>query len=431
MTLTDCTVVSNIASATGGGIYLSATAKLTNTIVAQNGGGDVLGAVDPGSANNLVGIATGLTGISDGSQGNQVGTAQAPIDPLLASLGDYGGPTRTMPLLPGSPAISAGTSGAGTPTTDQRGQPRNGHIDIGAFQSQGFVLNPVVGSTPQSTNAGSAFANPLAVTVTADNPAEPVDGGVVTFAAPATGASAALSAATAVIANGQASITATADATPGRYTVTASAFGASPAGFVLSNIEKASLRLTTRRDVVDDFDGLTSLREAIAYANSHPGPDTITFDPAVFGKSPQTIKLKGGPLVLTDPALTTIIGPGAKLLTLSGGRKSRVFDIRGGSLLLSGMTISGGIGDLGGGVYNSGGTLALNGVAFRGNRALVGGAIYNDGTTTLTRVVIRGNRALIGSGLFNTRRAILAWRRTTHRPTTTREVRTLSRESYA
>src|SRR5262249_54578096 len=75
------------------------------------------------------------------------------------------------------------------------------------------------------------------------------------------------------------------------------------------------------------------------------------------------------------------------------------------SLALSGMTISGGNAALGGGVYNSGGILALDGVALRGNRALVGGGLYNDGTTTLTRVVLRGNRALVGSGLFNTRRA--------------------------
>ena len=74
--------------------------------------------------------------------------------------------------------------------------------------------------------------------------------------------------------------------------------------------------LTTARDVVDQFDNLTSLREAIAYANSHPGPDTITFDPSAFGKTPQTIVLTGGPLVLTDPATTTIVGPGVKRLTI-------------------------------------------------------------------------------------------------------------------
>jgi parallel beta-helix repeat protein len=95
LSLTDCTVSGNTADDNGGGLYVSrgATATLTNTIVARNGGGDVQGALDPRSANNLVGIASGMTGISEGSQGNQVGTAQAPIDPLLAPLGDSGGLT--------------------------------------------------------------------------------------------------------------------------------------------------------------------------------------------------------------------------------------------------------------------------------------------------------------------------------------------------
>ena len=108
--------------------------------------------------------------------------------------------------------------------------------DIGAFQSQGFTLTPVAGSTPQSAAVGTAFAKPLAVTVTAINPAEPVDGGVIRFAVPsAGGASATLSAATATIVGGQAAVTATANATPGPYTASATAAGAGPASFALTN----------------------------------------------------------------------------------------------------------------------------------------------------------------------------------------------------
>jgi hypothetical protein len=159
--------------------------------------------------------------------------------------------------------------------------------------------------------------------------------------------------------------------------------------------------------VVLEFDDLTSLREAIAYANSHPGPDTITFDPAVSGKERRTIKLKGGPLVLTDPATTTIIGPGARLLSLSGGGKSRVFDIEGGSLALEGVTITGGRADRGGGIRNDGGTLWLDHVTIRGNRAKVGGGLYNNGSAALSGVILRGNSARVGSGLFSTRQATL------------------------
>ena len=71
--------------------------------------------------------------------------------------------------------------------------------------------------------------------------------------------------------------------------------------------------------------GTRGLRAAIAYANSHPGPDTIIFDPAVFERKHRTIRIVGGPLVVTDPATTTIIGPGARLLTLKGNGRSGVF----------------------------------------------------------------------------------------------------------
>lgn len=53
-------------------------------------------------------------------------------------LSDYGGPTETMALMPGSPASNAGANfddGNGDPiTADQRGVPRAPSPDIGAFQ---------------------------------------------------------------------------------------------------------------------------------------------------------------------------------------------------------------------------------------------------------------------------------------------------------
>jgi hypothetical protein len=101
--------------------------------------------------------------------------------------------------------------------------------------------------------------------------------------------------------------------------------------------------------VVLEFDDLTSLRAAIAYANNHPGPETIIFDPVVFGNSRRAITLKGSPLVVTGSEAVTIIGPGADLLKISGGGKSRVFDFEGGALALEGMTITGGRADRGGG----------------------------------------------------------------------------------
>ena len=405
LSLTNCTVSGNNAQS-GGGLanQNSSSTSLTNTIVAGNSAGDIQGALDPGSANNLVGDGSGLTGISNGSRGNQVGTAQAPIDPLLAALGAYGGPTATMALLPGSPAIGGGRSGAGVPTTDQRGQPRSGRVDIGAFESQGFTLTPVAGSTPQSVLLGVAFASPLAVTVTANNPVEPVDGGVISFAAPSAGASATLSAATAIIAGGKAGVIATAASGSSQYTVTASALGTSQTGFSLTNTQNPNLVVNTTKDLPLPVDGENSLRTAIGYADLLTGPQIITFDPAVFGTTPQTITLTYGVLTMNNSATTTIQGPGANLLTVDGRGKGRVFDIEGGSAALSGLTITGGKADFGGGLYNDGGTLSLTECTVSGNSATYGGGVanVNAGTTTLADSTVSGNSAgTTGGGLVS------------------------------
>ncbi|NJL12508.1 MAG: T9SS type A sorting domain-containing protein [Microscillaceae bacterium] len=68
-------------------------------------------------------------------------------DPLLGPLQDNGGPTLTMALLPGSPAIDAGGNFPLTTATDQRGSARIGKPDIGAFElnlEQDFAINQVV-----------------------------------------------------------------------------------------------------------------------------------------------------------------------------------------------------------------------------------------------------------------------------------------------
>jgi hypothetical protein len=156
-------------------------------------------------------------------------------DPLLGPLADNGGPTMTMALLPGSPAIDAGVPVPGV-TTDQRGVPRpQGQApDIGAFESRGFTLAIVSGDN-QLAQAGSTFPEFLSVRV-ASPFGEPVAGGRVTFAAPTTGASAVLSTDPAIIdANGQATVTATANGIGGAYAVTARTAGAVDVAFTLTN----------------------------------------------------------------------------------------------------------------------------------------------------------------------------------------------------
>jgi ELWxxDGT repeat protein len=92
----------------------------------------------------------------------------------------------------------------------------------------------VVGGNNQNTTVNTAFANPLQVEVL-DQFNEGMAGVTVSFAAPASGASATLSSSTATTgSNGQAQVTATANTIAGTYTVTASV-NSLTASFTLTN----------------------------------------------------------------------------------------------------------------------------------------------------------------------------------------------------
>jgi hypothetical protein len=146
VTLTNVTLTANRANS-GGGLYVNAGSPLLhNTLIAGNVRGatgttrdDVHGHLNASGDYNLIGDGTGMTGLINGVNGNLVGSAAAPIDPLLGPLQDNGEPTQTHALLPGSPAIDAGNNAYAT-AWDQRGPgyPRigNGVIDIGAFEAQ-------------------------------------------------------------------------------------------------------------------------------------------------------------------------------------------------------------------------------------------------------------------------------------------------------
>jgi hypothetical protein len=114
VTVMQSTVAENGASTNGGGIRIAAgNLLLHNTIVADNSSTtanpDVYGTVLADSSYNLIGDGTGLSGISDGDSGNQIGTGATPIDPKLGPLKDHGGPTKTHSLRVDSPALDAGS----------------------------------------------------------------------------------------------------------------------------------------------------------------------------------------------------------------------------------------------------------------------------------------------------------------------------------
>jgi len=171
-TVRHATISSNVTGADGGGTGAGGILSLPegnlslgNSIVAENriagrtgvSGEDIAGALED-QGNNLIGNGAGATGLTARSL---VGTSADPIDPLLAPLGAYGGPTETMALLPGSPAIdaiNAAIAGAvPVPLLDQRGITRGEAGDIGAFESS-FVTIQAPPAPPQPPALLSATA---------------------------------------------------------------------------------------------------------------------------------------------------------------------------------------------------------------------------------------------------------------------------------
>ena len=150
----DCTISGNNGSSGGGGVYTAGTIpQFMNTIVAGNTGPqpDVSGTCSS-LGYNLIGDATGSTGFGMPGSHDQVGAIGNPIDPNLAPIGDYGGPTWTMPPRPGSPAVDQGNSAY---AVDQRGRAR--------FYDNPGVLNMAGGS---ASDVGAYEVRPGLRTVT-------------------------------------------------------------------------------------------------------------------------------------------------------------------------------------------------------------------------------------------------------------------------
>lgn len=139
-TVTNCTFHRNRGRA-GGGLFARPPVLLRNTVLANSASGKDCVAeagVDRRSTHNAIVANQGC------------GTPLVTADPRLQAPGRYNGPTETVPLGGGSPAINMGDNASavdeeGAPLYwDQRGNgdPRfvAGYTDIGAFEVQAFPV---------------------------------------------------------------------------------------------------------------------------------------------------------------------------------------------------------------------------------------------------------------------------------------------------
>jgi hypothetical protein len=203
--LFNCTVAGNTATggfnsdhyepAQGGGIYASGT-TLYSTLVVNNtispnigsNGPDVYGGTSNG--HNLIGNGGGAGSTFGSANNDLVYSFTAPVN-WIVPLADNGGPTRTIALLPGSPAIDAGANVANGAnlSSDQRGLPfaRNVQVlgtqsdgdytDIGAFEMQqqspplilGVVVNDGAAQRSEVTSITVTFSTIVTL------PANPAD----------------------------------------------------------------------------------------------------------------------------------------------------------------------------------------------------------------------------------------------------------------
>ena len=175
LTLNNLTITGN-TSATGRGGGISAGGDtVRNSIVAGNtdgsGSGPECFGVLSSQGHNLVGNDDGCS-IAAGT-GDLIGTAASPIDPLLGPLQPNGGPTSTLALLAGSPALDAGdpavpgSGGTACEATDQRGATRpvdgdgigSAVCDIGAYERLD-ILTTTTSTTTTTTSSSTSSSTP-------------------------------------------------------------------------------------------------------------------------------------------------------------------------------------------------------------------------------------------------------------------------------
>ncbi len=181
----------------------------------------------------------------------------------------------------------------------------------------------------------------------------------------------------------------------------------------------ATITVDSLADDADGTDGECTLREAITAANTDAASGTAPGECAAgSGEDGIDIGLTGTvDLAGALPALSSdmaIAGPGADEFTVrrNTGGDYGIFTVASGSVVsISGITVSNGNANNGGGISNNeGGTLTVAGSTISDNAAQTGGGINNRGILTVTGSTISDNSSsstgIGGGGVYTDTLAI-------------------------
>jgi uncharacterized repeat protein (TIGR01451 family) len=297
-TLINVTFSGNSATSGGGMRNYASSPTLRNSILWGDTGGEIVN--DSGSPTITNSVVQG--GCPSGSTCANVITT----NPLLGALGNYGGSTKTFPLLPGSSAIKA--TSANCPATDQRGIARGTTCDIGAYESRGFTLTKTSGDN-QSAVINTAFTTPLALSVTSAF-TEPVNGGQIILTAPSSGASiTGPIPITLTIAGGAVSRSVTANGIGGGpYAVTASATGATSVTYNLTNTYLLTIAIVGSGVVTPSVGTYTYPYNTVVpiTATAHPGLTFADWSGDLNGSAnPTSILINGNKSITATFSLNT------------------------------------------------------------------------------------------------------------------------------
>jgi hypothetical protein len=442
------------SASTGAGAY--STIALDNSIVSGNSATAANGNPDISATQTGIVMVTAdysAIGSTNGFNATDLGGNLYGANLMLGSLSANGGPTQTVPLNIGSPAIDAGDpSQGGTGFADQRGitRPQGAGVDIGAFE---WAPNPPTASAPVGgftnvTDANASTSNPYQFTVTyADQTAMLYssinnNSNAITLTTPAGVAPVTVTFVSATPTNNAASITATYQFTVpggwnpadnGTYTVSVNAnqvqdtanLYVQPAvlgGFTVAMAYTgANALVVTNTGDTGTGSGLsgdlryvltkaaqvlgTSAPNQIKFSNSTAGGNTNFYDGTAH-----TIAVNSALPAIPDNV--TITGPGRTVLTVARSAAAPAFGMvnltgpAGQTVGLSGFTISGGSATAptaAGGIAMTAQSLTLTDMGVANNAATqAAGGIgeFGNGSLTLNNCTVSGNSGMNGGGVY-------------------------------